>query len=165
MTRPIVNGPANRGLLREPLNYPGSDRHRGPRRSSGRCRSYLLHQGPKRCPAQGSRAAKPKRVAFDAAYRTQLFETGIPARATEHGVPLASSLGEELEARSPASAAAIQEHPGHPDFDDRHRPGKPTTGGTRHGPADWLFCLVRSVSSRALPQSPLWRNGLGGLAV
>ena len=37
-----------------------------------------------------------KRAAFDAAYRTQLFETGILARSTEHDIPLASSLGEEL---------------------------------------------------------------------
>ena len=107
-----------------------------------------------------------KRVAFHAAYRTQLFSRQAFLLApTEHGVPLASSLGEELEARSPGLGRGNPGASGPPDFDDRHRPGEPATGGTRCGPADWLFCLARSVSSRALPQSPLWRNGLGGFAV
>ncbi len=37
-----------------------------------------------------------QRAAFDAAYRTQLLETGILTRSTDHDIPLASSRGEEL---------------------------------------------------------------------
>ena len=37
-----------------------------------------------------------KRAAFDAAYRTQLFETGILAASAQHDIPLPSAFGEEL---------------------------------------------------------------------
>ena len=37
-----------------------------------------------------------QRAAFDAAYRTQLFETDILADTTQHDIPVPSSLGEKL---------------------------------------------------------------------
>ena len=50
-----------------------------------------------------------KRAAFDAAYRTQLFEVGILAGTTQHDIPLPSNLGEELADAFGAALGTVAE--------------------------------------------------------
>ena len=48
-----------------------------------------------------------KRAAFDAAYRTQLFETGILQSSSDHAIPLPSPFGEELAGAFEGALGAV----------------------------------------------------------